>query len=494
MSRSEIKKGKAPILWSLFLLLSFLFFLTGCQLGLGKPKQTIILPEKTGVSIEGNYVFDNLFNLEGEKFIDKSGFKKFHAQFTLDEAEVGLEKLENPTYMGKLVNTFDYFLEKYQINPGLLEISQEMMEVVTITTSGRQFYDVFKLGKDDIAIVKGSNLIKLHRGGEEDIPILSGDSMEYGEDVINSLKVTEPIAGVLLGLRGERDGQTGSSPYRTLWITNDGELQDVYEVDDILFPRKEFWTLKVLPEPGTSQGETLEIKAITGSLKDVEKSPMQNQGESKLDLTFVGNNYISLAIRDNSLAQVKKTMTISVDSEEVFNPITIEDLEGKEGKASFLSSLEESIGIDQVAKMDAPSLTTYYQSFILKRGHGNWRLQSEVMLNEERIEVPIAYKPSGNLVAYDELPITWKEIKQKVPQAKDAFSAPGNSFLLIRTSKYLMMYDFNGKDGLSNLPLQKVEIDEGEEIIMAEWARGDFVNRWTNVVSKIGRRIIFVQN
>ncbi len=497
MNRMRKVLIETPILWSLFLLFTMVFLFTGCQLGLGETKQTVILPEKTGISIEGYYTFDDLSSLEGEEFIDESGFRTFGALFSLDEAKVGLEKLDNPSYMGKLVNTFDYFLEKYRINPGELGITQDKMEVVTISTSGRQFYDVFKLGPNHIAIIKGTNLIKLHRADADEVSNFNGGRGEYsGADEADKILVTEPIAGVLIGLRGKREEETGEASYRTLWITNDGELQDVYEVDNLLFPRKEFWTLKVLPPQGEENRETLEIKAITGNLKDVDKKTIQNYDGSALDLTFVGNNYLSVLIKENKAdaeSDAKNTMTISIDAENRFAPVTIGDIEGEEGEASFILSLEEAIGVDQVSKLDPLSLEDFKRSFILSRHAGNWRLKSRVVLNEEKILVPIAYKPSGALVAYDELALTWNEIKRKVPQAKDAFCAPGNSFLLIRTSKYLMIYGFTEK-GITDLPLQRVEIDEDEEIIMAEWARGDFVNRWTNVVSKIGRRIIFVQN
>lgn len=476
-------------------MVSLLFFLTGCQLGLGKTKPTIILPEKTEISIEGDYLFENLFSLEGEEFIDQSGFRKFSATFSLEEAKVGLEKLENPSYSSKLVNTYDYFLEKYRMNPTELGIDQEKIEVVSITTQERQFYDVFKLGSDEIALIKGSNFIKLHRAGEEQMAILNSSNGGYGgtEEEDKTL-VTEPIAGVLIGLRGARDEITDEASYRTLWITNDGEIQDVYEVEDLLFPRKEFWTLKVLPGSEENKGETLEIKAITGNLKNLEQAPFINDQNKKIDLTFLGNNYLSLRTWGEEWNDVSETMTISVDAKDLNDPISIRNVDGEEAETSFTLSMEEIVGEQEVLSLPPDSLDEYMESFILKRHHGNWRMVSEVILNDVKIQVPIAYKPSKNLVTYDEQPLSWKEIKKSVPQAEDAFCAPGNSFMLVRTSKYLMMYEFDGNQGLADQPLQKIEIGDDEKIIMAEWARGDFVSRWTDVVSIRGQRIIFVQN
>jgi hypothetical protein len=141
---------------------------------------------------------------------------------------------------------------------------------------------------------------------------------------------------------------------------------------------------------------------------------------------------------------------------------------------------------------------SFLHSFYLNRNRGRWMMESRVNATTEGKEafydIPIAMKPSSSLITYDELTITWDRIIDKVPQAIDAFNAPGNSFLLIRTPKYLMMYRIEGENLLSKNPLQLIEIKETEDIIMAEWARGDFVKRWTDVAEKLGTKIIFVQN
>ncbi len=488
----------SPIFKSGVLMLTLLLFLTGCQLGLGEAKQTVIPPERIGVSIEGLYAFDSLFSLEGEKFIDESGFRKFGAQFNLSQAKVGLEEINSPTYVGKLVNSYDYFLEKYRINPSELEITQERIEVVSISTSDKQFYDVFRLDDDEIAIIKGSNLIKLHRAKEGEIINFSGSDNGFGSiDNSDDSYSYEPRAGVLLGLKGKRDSVTGNSAYRTLWITNDGELQDVYEVDDILFPRKEFWTLKVIPSSEDNDKESLEIKAITGPLKEVDQEFTQEYDGQAFDLTFVGNNYISLLIKNDKFDfsnQAPQAMTVSLDNKNIFTPVMVGDLIGPPAEAAFRFSLEESLGSEVLEGMDDEAFNKFNSNFILKRHHGNWRMESRITLDEKILRIPVAYKPTENVVTYDDLPISWQEIKRKIPQAQDAFCAPGKSFLLVRTSKYLAMYGIDGNNNLTEAPLQRIEIDETDEIIMAEWARGDFVHRWTDVVAKIGQRIIFVQN
>lgn len=498
LKNKSLKLSFLPKLKSIIVPFFLLIFLSGCELGLSDTKPTVILPLKTGISIEGVYLFEGLFNLEGEEFVDESGFLKFGAEFTLNHAKVGLEEVSKPNYVGKLVNSFDYFLEKYRINPIELEITQDKIEVVTISTPTKQFYEVFRLDENRIAIVKGSNLIKLQRASEDQMVDFTGSDKEFadGEDP-DSPDAFEPRAGVLIGLKGERDKDTGDSNYRTLWITNDGELQDVYEIDDILFPRKEFWTLKVLPGDEENNKETLEIEAITGALKGIDQEFIQDYEGDSLELSFVGNNYLSLLTKEKLSDLTYETiqaMTLSLDNKNLFTPVSIGNLEGQEGETAFSISLQESIGNENLRNIDLESLNQFENNFILKRHHGNWRMVARISLEGQEVRIPIAYKPSERVVTYDDLPITWREIKRKIPQAQDAFCAPGRSFLLVRTPKYLAMYSIDANNRLSEAPLQRIEIDETDEIIMAEWARGDFVNRWTNVVEDIGQRIIFVQN
>lgn len=489
--------------------LLFMVILSGCSFGMDDVKAGVMKPHAAGISIEGSYVFEEVINLEEGKFVDETNFRDFTAEFSLEGARVGLETVELPGYISKLVNTFDYFLEKYRVNPSRLKLTKESLEVIRINSTDRAFYEVFRLDEEHIAVVKGNNFITLSR--VQDGPAEAFVMDEAAEESLGAApeaaaandSLFEPRAGVLIGLRGERDEATDEQSYRTLWITNDGEIQEVYEVDDILFPRKEFWKLEVKrDEVEGLEKERLNIYAITGTPSNIKEKMNYNYPSTFMEVEFVGNNYVSIVAtegEDSENESMPKAMTISVDNYNNYRPANINDLDPKDGVTAFIRSADQVIEREEALEKDSVSKENLFTSFILKRHHGYWMMESRLLAmnendEEEVYKVPIALKPVKDIVTYDDLTVPWVSVKERVPQAIDAFNAPGNSFLLVRTPRYLMMYSIIGVNEIAEEPLQIIEIKEEEDIIMAEWARGEFVQRWTDVVRAQGRKIIFVQN
>ena len=490
MSRDIVKKN---IVIAAVLLM--VVCLSGCKFRLAEISASVMAPVKVTNPLEGQYRFKNVEHLEEGKFVDDTGFRTFTAEFTKEAARIGLERVESPQYVAKLVNAYDYFVEKFRTNPSRFEISDDKMEVMRITSEGQSFYEVFRMGEDEIGIVKGNHLITLVKTEftQEGLgPYVDGKANQLENELLEDQDY-EPIAGVLLGLRGERNEETEESSYRTLWITNDGEIQEVYEIDNILFPRKEFWKMEVVKEAGK---ERLQIYAITGTPSNVKEEIVYNYPAEYVDVEFVGNNYISILTSDENSydrSDMTEGKTIGVDGYNEYTPVPIETFYGKSGRQAFLSSLIQATDETEEALMANSETEKFIDSYILRRHHGNWMMESRFQLGDDSIKVPIALRADINLVTYDELTIPWSKVRERVPQALDAFNAPGNSFMLVRTPKYLMMYRILGGE-LTEEPLQVIEIKEEEEIIMAEWARGEFVKRWTDMAAKEGSKIIFVQN
>lgn len=490
MSRDIVKKN---IVIAAVLLM--VVCLSGCKFRLAEISASVMAPVKVTNPLEGQYRFKNVEHLEEGKFVDDTGFRTFTAEFTKEAARIGLERVESPQYVAKLVNAYDYFVEKFRTNPSRFEISDDKMEVMRITSEGQSFYEVFRMGEDEIGIVKGNHLITLVKTEftQEGLgPYVDGKANQLENELLEDQDY-EPIAGVLLGLRGERNDETEESSYRTLWITNDGEIQEVYEIDNILFPRKEFWKMEVVKEAGK---ERLQIYAITGTPSNVKEEIVYNYPAEYVDVEFVANNYISILTSDKNSydrSDMTEGKTIGVDGYNEYTPVPIETFYGESGRQAFLSSLIQATDETEEALMANPETEKFIDSYILRRHHGNWMMESRFQLGDDSIKVPIALRADINLVTYDELTIPWSKVRERVPQALDAFNAPGNSFMLVRTPKYLMMYRILGGE-LAEEPLQVIEIKEEEEIIMAEWARGEFVKRWTDMAAKEGSKIIFVQN
>ena len=294
MSRDIVKKN---IVIAAVLLM--VVCLSGCKFRLAEISSSVMAPVKVTNPLEGQYRFKNVEHLEEGKFVDDTGFRTFTAEFTKEAARIGLERVESPQYVAKLVNAYDYFVEKFRTNPSRFEISDDKMEVMRITSEGQSFYEVFRMGEDEIGIVKGNHLITLVKTEftQEGLgPYVDGKANQLENELLEDQDY-EPIAGVLLGLRGERNEETEESSYRTLWITNDGEIQEVYEIDNILFPRKEFWKMEVVKEAGK---ERLQIYAITGTPSNVKEEIVYNYPAEYVDVEFVANNYISILTSDKN--------------------------------------------------------------------------------------------------------------------------------------------------------------------------------------------------
>lgn len=493
-------RGKHNRILILAGLLTMGLLFSGCTFGLSEMRAGIVTPQVVTNAIAGEYEFVKVTSLEEGKFVEATNFQSFYADFRQGFARVGLEKVENPDYVAKRVRTFDYFLEKYRVNPDRFKITEETLEVISINSDTGSFYEIFRLDEENIALVKGSNLIQLKR---KEKTATDGDTPEFGNDVITGEEfltdiVEEPRAGVLIGLRGERTGLAKDSSYRTLWITNDGEIQEVYEIKNILFPRKEFWSLSVV---SAVQNGLKKEHLVIASLSSLSKGEVPVATAAfpgrYVDLDFVANNYVGISTTDGPYTtheKLEKSYTISVDGYQTYTPVNITDVAGTAGLKAFRNSLEQKLAKDGGIKVDEVDMEDFYQSLTLNRESGRWLMGALAKTRDEEVYVPVAMRPPVNLITYDGMTITWDRIKDKVPQALDAFNAPGNSFILIRTPKYLMMYRITGVNTISDEPLQMIEIKETEQIIMAEWARGDFVRRWTEVAQAQGQKIIFVQN
>lgn len=76
--------------------------------------------------------------------------------------------------------------------------------------------------------------------------------------------------------------------------------------------------------------------------------------------------------------------------------------------------------------------------------------------------------------------ISWKDLKSELGLFKDAFISPLGKIALIQFDKYISIYKIeNGM--LITEPIEMIPIDENEEVIMAEWCDGSYVEQWEKV-------------
>ncbi len=482
-------------------LMACTLMLFGCSMGISGNERVVHAPEPAKLEIEGSYSYLSVVPLEGTAEISESDYKSLTAYFDTREARVGSEIVKTPEYKVKLVNVFDFLLNRYRLNPSRLNLKDGEMEVYDISTENKSFYQVFSLEKDMIGIIQGKNFIKLVRSGDaiQTSEKTSGAAPEMDMAFDSSSKGMnyQPKAGVLIGLKSERTEDEGSA-YRTLWIYSTGEFQNAYEVRDILFPRKEFMLLSVQRYIEESKVyESLLIKpAGRQVITENELGTPIVTAERFIDVGFVGNDYIgitqgtSISNADMSLPYQK---ILAVDNYTEYRGVNITEIAGEEGMEALKSSYEsESIRDSSIEAMGG-SIGNLSESLAMERRNGHWVLTAR--LNSAR-EPAKAYKditvsliPPAKLVTYDELQVSWSRIKEMVPEAKDVINAPGNAFVIVRTPRYLIMFMYDENMNLSAKPAMTIAVDDDEEIIMAEWARGDFVDRWTETAASTGVKV-----
>jgi hypothetical protein len=88
------------------------------------------------------------------------------------------------------------------------------------------------------------------------------------------------------------------------------------------------------------------------------------------------------------------------------------------------------------------------------------------------------------VVFYNKLSVPWPRIKNKVPRATDALASPNDDLALVFTPGEILVFAVSDR-ALAGSPLQKIPLQPGEEIIMAEWALGHYVANWTETLQSI---------
>ncbi|NLC66648.1 MAG: hypothetical protein GX752_06895 [Clostridium sp.] len=489
------KRLKKNIILISFMVFSFLI-LSSCTRNYNDIKKGIVSPSRSSVTVEGFYKISEVISLEEDRFVDERSYKNFSAEFSLKEARVGMETVMNPKYKIKDVSTYDFFSKEYMVSKDSLGINEERMLVTSIKDKEKSFYDIYQLNDENIMIAKGNNLLKLKKITNES---LIEKSRQEQKEISMNIEI-EPKSGVLIGLKGKRDKESLIQNYRTLWITTDGEFQELYEIPNIIFPRKEFFELKVMSRK--EENDSIDSLKITPIKRNGEtgKDSKLSKEEKFIEIDFVGNNFIGIGSGKDTYSKAIYKRIVSIDKFYNLEGVSISSFFEERGKEEFDAGLENELEKKDIRNELILDEESRYNNFYIKRFHGNWMIKDRIMFKEDSdvgkdyIDIPIALKPPKELVTYDELYISWNEVIEKVPQAMDAFLAPKNSFILIRTPKYLMMYRLKGLNKLEDQPTEIVEIKEDEEIIMAEWAEGDFVERWTETAKVLGERIIFVQN
>ena len=114
------------------------------------------------------------------------------------------------------------------------------------------------------------------------------------------------------------------------------------------------------------------------------------------------------------------------------------------------------------------------------RNNGKWSLCGKVSLinpSTDSYDFTLNIKLKNNINENDTLVIPWKVLKGEIPLLVDAMTSLDGSMAVIILKNTIEIYKI--EDG--NLVIdsvRRIQLKEGEKIIMSEWCEGSYVEKW----------------
>lgn len=469
----------------ILMLIVFLLVITSCNVSNNESFEKIIAPNNITPPISGKWKIEkykttNKTSLSEEdikKILNKKVF--FYENLISVENGHSLEVI----YKIKKVNTSDYLFYHYKISPEFLNIKSKYMQVISMSNKEQFYYEIIK--KNDNEIIFNFNgiffyLTKLSDEVDSKVIKISQNEVKKDFEIISGESDDILRTGLLLGLRyyDERSFEENNQPwkYRTIWISSyNKKLKDVYEIEDILLPRKTgFWKVEtrnnIYAYPFNGEKDNRSVK-----LNEKENSSIKS-------IEYLGNNYISIENLGNKKDINKELRTYLIDNIDEKKPIKISDIGGKSLEKAFLEGIGKQRSI--LSSNNILEKKADVKNFGLTRKNGHWIIKGRINYEEKGekkyTDFNIKAFPPVELVYYDELLIPWNGIKMKIPEVKDAYTSPNEDIAIILTNKYIWIYPIE-KGELGDKALGKIDLNEKEKIIMAEWATGRYVKIWEDV-------------
>lgn len=392
--------------------------------------------------------------------------------FDRNRVLLGQYLLDASSYRVKKVPALAYLNSQRQAFPEDFAFTQNRLEVITLADTHHFFCELIPLTSEEFILNLFSQSYYVRKITDDVEEKVFAGSTKTAVDLTAPDRTSNIPTGLLLGLRRpEGDGYK----YRTLWLPlYERQLALILETEKIVFPRRSgFYELQIQ-------------STATEDLLFLNKLPQEGEREIFLSeaaagtvrrrLDYVGNDYVSLCethtypLLDGMTKEVSVFKIVAVDSLPATPAVTIEELLGEKD-----------------LNLVAENMLQPEDSFGLARRKGYWVFRGRSFSYHDGQtkyhDFPLSVIPPNHLVFYNELSIPWPRVKNHVPQALDVLTSPTEDVAFVFTHEEILVYTLQ-QGNLAALPLQKIPLLEGEEIIMAEWALGHYVDNWT----------IFLQN
>jgi len=486
-----------------------LLLLSGCaDLSSSTTAGKIIPPVHNICPLEGQWKVSQDMQTNGNSGGDSQGWEGKTIQFTRDVAMLGDYVWSNPAFKIKKVNSTNYLMTKYlNLSSTLMPDSKEV-EVITVSSTENFLGEFMKIDDSKVVAFVQNKALYLQKVSDQvDSSLATANH--------NGIKIYEQSnpssSGVLVGLKipqesSSNDGDNTDFTYQTIWLAIDSEkLHPILSGDDIFFPRTSgFWELQVRPAQEGAKGEdVLSAHDVATKLQTQQQSTVKvNRGEDKKGATkqiidYVGNDYV--AVENGEYGQ--HLQVLPVDKISATEGIKLSDLLGKSGTATFSNARTQARqSLNNTRNIAFFNDEGFEQNFGLIRKNGHWYLRGRIIYsyldanNSSYMDFNVNLIPPAKLIFYDTLCLSWQYIKDRVPDAVDAFTSPNQNMALVLTKTKLQVYAISAGQ-LGSEPLAKIDLQTGSSVIMAEWATAAYyVDNWEKAFLANGAKITTVEN
>jgi hypothetical protein len=528
-----LKHKKYIVLLPMIVLL--LIALTSCSTSKISYTAEISPPEKNTVSLYGTWIVEK--TLVPLNFIDlknnSSSLIGTSLSFTKDKAEINSSEYYNLNYKIKSVSAEDYFINNYKLNPKTIAINSTSINVITLSSENiflnnfafinedsivTSFNDVlYYLKRVSSTVLTENSNSKVSEFIESISPTMTSSLADTQSEIFEkkaSIENNSTQSGILLCMKSyeEKDykipysltDNVSEPTYRTLWISFNGYyMNPIEQIPSILLPRKTgFWELAITRIVNTNYvKDYISTYPINSKVSNKNKIPdltSDVQFNHLIDINFIGNDYLSLnytgagfdkGTSESYNYQLMRMVSIDTLFSHNETSISIKKILGEsgytalqEGAIAFLTSVDDKTKNSLESTVDELSFGVY-------REKAQWLLKGRLNIVDKAAkgnyaDFSIPMVPSKELVSFDTLYPSWLSIKEKVPDAVDAYSSPIENFIVILTSKKILLYSMD-KGILSNSPLSSFDIKEGEIPVMSQWATGNYVDSWSETISSL---------
>lgn len=452
---------------NLISLLVLSFLIASCA-----PKNTVSNPDLYGV-----WQVKEIKDVEEkQKEVDAALRVDDYIYISDDDYIIGNDVIKDAKTKYRKVSLEDYLFFNYKIE--LNDTGGLDADVYSIYEDDSFRYDLIisedkmmiKLGKYLYTLIKTDKALdEVHM--KELVALVDSTEGDASEAVDENI-------GFLLGLREDKDG---ASTYKTIYMQP--YKGEAYELDYLLVPRRDGFArieCAKIEKDGIYQEDFLVINDHVNTFESLVLYDGQN--EKALDrmrkILFVGNDYFSYEI----VSKLRDNGDIG---------IYFLDNYSQNNKASLRELIDESeTDNTKTYKMDEfKNSLNDVRNLTVVRNNGYWILKQR----DHDMKYPGLYKdsyvmkkPNKNLVRFDELYFNYETLKEKFPKLKDAFSAPNKSMVMIYKDKTLAAHAVYRDEIMDEI----FSIDLNSNIIMNEWALGQYGDMWKEKFISLGAKKI----